>query len=525
MRVTKIKTAPVAAPTSGRLLFDPDEDMALAQAKPRSVDDLISQFDPQAVKPEDDKKSKIESLARGAAQGASLGFADEITGALESAFSDKSYAKARDESRKEYGKAKADNPLTYGGGELGGGLLTTLVPGLNAAKGAKLATQVGRAALQGGLSGLGSSEADLTEGDVTGAAKDTAIGAGLGAGLTAVIGGGIGKYVDSAERRAVTNTTKDLTKGAIPTAQRRFAQMRDLAFQELEPDRAFMKAAKAAPDKARDLAQAKLNVLGSEVKPIYQALDKEVGKVPLKSITDHLDAAIDKAASDYGQAGSGIADALTSVKDDLVKTAGRRGETEVEHQKVRQWVTGLLKNKFRTMGSLSETENAHLAAEAHSVANDFLKTHLASVAAANEKMAPELEKLTQLNKKITAYASAEQLMSHKELREFWKTGGLDAIAEGKTNKIAQMAGVGAAVATGNPLALGIAAIPTVATQAARAGVSLDRKASAYLARLVTAARDGNASAQQIEEAIRNGVPKALVQTALAGQRFANQGGQ
>lgn len=150
-----------------------------------------------------------ESGLRGVAQGVSFGLSDEITGALESAFTDKTYEQARDESRAAYKEAQEANPLTYGAGEIGGAVGTAFVPGLgalNAAKGAKLATVVGKSALQGGLAGLGLSEAD----DLSGMAKDTALGLGLGAtgGLLAekvlmpaagVVGSGIKKgaqYID-----------------------------------------------------------------------------------------------------------------------------------------------------------------------------------------------------------------------------------------------------------------------------------------------------------------------------------------
>jgi len=46
--------------------------------------------------------SGTESALRGAAQGLSLGFADEITGGVESLLSDKTYDQARNESRENY---------------------------------------------------------------------------------------------------------------------------------------------------------------------------------------------------------------------------------------------------------------------------------------------------------------------------------------------------------------------------------------------------------------------------------------
>ena len=60
--------------------------------------------------------SQLESGLRGAAQGASLGFSDEITGAIESLLSEKSYEQARDESRRNYKQAQEQNPISFGTG-------------------------------------------------------------------------------------------------------------------------------------------------------------------------------------------------------------------------------------------------------------------------------------------------------------------------------------------------------------------------------------------------------------------------
>lgn len=125
-------------------------------------------------------KSEIESGLRGVAQGVSFGLADEITAGLESAFTDKTYEQARNESRDAYKSAQMQNPKAYMAGEVGGAIGAAFVPGLgalNVAKGTSLAARTGIAAAQGGLTGFGLSEADT----VAGMAKDTAIGAGTGA--------------------------------------------------------------------------------------------------------------------------------------------------------------------------------------------------------------------------------------------------------------------------------------------------------------------------------------------------------
>ena len=123
----------------------------------------------QPVKEASDR-SYLESFGRGAAQGYFSGFPDEITGAAESAVTGKDYKTARDESRKAYKESENTNPVTYNVGMFGGAVGQALTPGVNLAG-------KGGAALQGGISALGFSEAEKPE-DM---AVDTAIGVGTGA--------------------------------------------------------------------------------------------------------------------------------------------------------------------------------------------------------------------------------------------------------------------------------------------------------------------------------------------------------
>jgi hypothetical protein len=139
--------------------------------------------------------SQTESAVRGAAQGATFGFADELAGSLgvlknikgiaSGSDSLKSvYEKERDESRAAYKAAQEANPKTYLAGEIGGGVASSFVPGLNIAKGASLAKIATTAAVGGALQSAGSTEAT----DITEQAKDVASGALVGG----VIGGSLG---------------------------------------------------------------------------------------------------------------------------------------------------------------------------------------------------------------------------------------------------------------------------------------------------------------------------------------------
>lgn len=170
-----------------------------------------------------------EAAARGAAQGLTFGFMDELQGA-EDATSKKvpvydiaqairtldpvrglaalgsmaksvregrpsealvsrapvadTYRASRDAVRERNAAAEEAHPWAYRGGALAGSLATApLAPGNTAAQAARL----------GALAGLGGSDADLTRGEVGQAALDTARGAGMGLVAQRVLSGrGVG---------------------------------------------------------------------------------------------------------------------------------------------------------------------------------------------------------------------------------------------------------------------------------------------------------------------------------------------
>lgn len=129
--------------------------------------------------------SQMESLGRGALQGASLGYSDEAVGGGE-AMLDKLmgsheklldlYRQHRDESRANNEKAQRDNPKTYLAGNVAGGIGSALATG---GAGAGI---MGGAAI-GAAAGLGNSNADLTKGEVGQAAIDTGVGGVIGGAL------------------------------------------------------------------------------------------------------------------------------------------------------------------------------------------------------------------------------------------------------------------------------------------------------------------------------------------------------
>lgn len=100
----------------------------------------------------------LESGALGAAQGASLGYADEVEATAKTAYDVatgpsklsqfvEKYRENREPIRARYEKGRQDNPASYTTGEVTGSVASSAIPGLNAAKGAGLAIKLGKSAL------------------------------------------------------------------------------------------------------------------------------------------------------------------------------------------------------------------------------------------------------------------------------------------------------------------------------------------------------------------------------------------
>lgn len=167
--------------------------------------------------------SYVESFLRGGAQGATLGTADEATGALEAlldiAKSDKTlaedfsplYEQHRDESRKAYKAAEETNPLMSVAGNISGSLIPMAAIGATGVgapiAGASELANLGRLGAEAGTigaaAGLGTSEAT----DKLGLVKDTVMG-----GVGGMAAAGVGKAL-GAGAKAIGREVEDTVLG------------------------------------------------------------------------------------------------------------------------------------------------------------------------------------------------------------------------------------------------------------------------------------------------------------------------
>jgi hypothetical protein len=163
----------------------------------------------------------VEDIARGAAQGATFGLSDEITGGL-GALKDsilsgedllEAYKKHRDEARAANELSQERSPWLYGASDVGAGVLTGGGLTKLATKGAGLAKLLSDVSTRkdaikaglagGGLAGLGYSDAETSPELLT----DVAQGAALGGAIPSVLG--LGKGVVSGITNLVGNNLAD----------------------------------------------------------------------------------------------------------------------------------------------------------------------------------------------------------------------------------------------------------------------------------------------------------------------------
>ena len=163
----------------------------------------------RGIKPEP-KYSGLESFGMGALQGGMLGLPDEAA-ALPAYFTDEDYGDRLERMRGYFKEAQEDNPTAYLGGEIAGGVASSVaVPGSTLAKGASL----GKRMLTGAATGAATGGAyGFNTGEGT---KDRITRAGEGA-LYGGVGGGVAPAVVEGVSRGAGAIKRAVSGPAAPT--------------------------------------------------------------------------------------------------------------------------------------------------------------------------------------------------------------------------------------------------------------------------------------------------------------------
>lgn len=420
------------------------------------------------------KPSWAESLGRGALQGATLGFSDELAGVIESVVTDKTYEQARDESRSKNKAAQEAHPWLYGGGELAGGAATALVPGLGAAGG------LGKAVATGAAAGLGSSDADLTKGEFGKAAVDTAVGgaAGLAAhGAGKAIGGLVGGAEERADKRLLSSVgdraNKSVRDKMAGDAANVLEVVKAKGLDQVAKDpvalQAASKAAKAETGKAIGEAfrviDEETGTMGAPVRDVLKALKGVRAQYRDNPVTaelgDSMNKLIVQTQKRFGKGGQvplrALNDMVTSLENKGFAGMAEPGTRKELQKRAAMALEDVLQKRFAAV-----TESA--ANRAGSATAERLGLDVEGKAAA------AIAKLPQLNKEYRALIQIERAATQRaKLVPFSPTGLRSIMGE-------------------NPTALGMA------RSAARAAVT---PADDALARVTALAKAGHPGALKL----------------------------
>ncbi len=279
------------------------------------------------------KPSTAYSGLRGAAQGLLMNFADEGAGAMglageavlggirklrtgDSGLDDFGdiYRDHRDAYRKEDEELRKENPKSFVGGEVGGGIASSFIPVLGAGKAATSGARALQAAKLGLIGGSGSSESDLTKGEVGGVAKDAAISGLLSGGLTRGVEG-LGQLPGAlrgkAEKLAVaaTGATRNQAEKFAPNAGRELL------------DRGLVQAFDS-PASIAERAKKLMAEQGKKISNALSAADTKGVKVSPERVLQKVRESIEKLK----QKGAGHADqvrAMEKMAEDLSESIGK----------------------------------------------------------------------------------------------------------------------------------------------------------------------------------------------------------
>lgn len=480
-----------------------------------------------------------ESAARGALQGATMGFGDEAAAAIDTAVSaipgirtlaqhfqaadlpaldnpSVSYQQRRDAYRQKNAAAQEANPITYGAGELAGGLATgKALPTV----GKGLIGAVGSGAIAGGIGALGGSNADLTQGQFAQAGQDVLHGAGLGGalgGLAHVIGS---KVAGGAEDRMTSDVATDVSGRARPKDQLQIRRNMlagkgdaDISGRDVimgERTKPIIDAARAGKTtEAIELIKPQVAELEAAKAVPYKTVDAVTKGVPVDSITGAIDRRIGELAKATGTKAE--RSVLSAVRKDVEETFA--GQARIPTEKLRETVTSAQRSAIEALGTIAETEHARLAAEGKQVLEGVLRDHLNQAANVSPGARAAVQQIRNINKQQSILLSFKTGLEQKAAKELLQKQTVAQTAKNGIGQLVHMGGIGAAL-TGHPAALGALALPA----AGRLAASGARLGNDTLARILYRASQGDQRAMSLLHTIRS-LPNGLAQ--LAGQGMA-----
>lgn len=413
-----------------------EDTMPIDEAPPRFEDTL-------PIEP--DEMSSLKAGALGAAKGATLGWADEIGGALQTGGKaitgevdfDKlvdEYQKNRDNLRKDFAKAAATHPKVFGASQIAGGVAPMLAAG-PAALGVKGLLSAG------GILGAGESEADLTEGEVAPVAGSALMGAGtnlvLGKALekgVPYVASKVAPYVEPVVDKAkqglgwagkkLGSALSGIPEGDIATYASQTPQVNQL-----------IKASGGDVTEASDIVRGKLQGgLRGYKSGLYKEIDSALSVAP-KERSISIEPIIKQLEEAKGGLNPNLESGAISQIDELISKARQQGmdpvRGEVGHVSKDGFVdlAGLndLKNFFQDRGRSAYLKDGQI----FSASPNAARAATFAGAAARKELNALAPEIAQANNKLAMLHNLEEKMN-KNL-----------IAPGKTESALLAAGSGA----------------------------------------------------------------------------------
>lgn len=492
----------------------------------------------------EDGPGVVESFARGAAQTATFGFADEIAGAFGSIVGPKTYSQVRDESRANFKAAEEANPIASIAGSLAGGIIP--VPGIagaglaraamsvaktgsNVAKAAKLAqtamqsqtvgAAILRGAAMGGLAGAGAAE----DGVLSGALSGAAIGGALGG----VISGVTKKLAGKVPTKIIENAT-DGSKARLRDNVANLDQKQGTVFKVvMEPEAKELRNALGLqgtgfvkgkdPARVAEEANDLIGKFSGRNDEAYKVFNEATGGVDIKKLSDEI-RKISKAHLESPQTAE-QADRLEVILEKMQRTWGKdsTGFNGVKKpaREVREFVTKIQNSadfatidptaaqqiKREVAGNMKEAFDRTLVGQAiEDSVGQMAKRFGGGGNTVQDRLSKPLKKILEDNERIHALSTIRDAANFAGQRANTNSPRIGKIASGVMDL--------GLVGTGNFAGLGLKkAAETILPRASNA-------ASMGAYRLIEAAKAGQPVGVLAKLAIENGLPVAAAQKAF-----------
>lgn len=441
------------------------------------------------------------------------------------------YKEGRDEIRRVDAKAADEHAGAYYGTNVVASLAMPGAAGKAVSKLGKLGVAAGEAA----LTGLGNSTADLTKGDVGGAALDTAVGGALGAAAH-----GVGALVGKAFKPG-----KEAGE-VVPGALERHGQ-------ESLPRKILNEVAegegdiKTTPTARKHLDKAEKNIVkevttGPEAEMVRDAYrgPAGAGRKKLAPVIDRVGKEIDSGYSEIENAGKHVVDSDALVSDLTEKAAealkkgkpqqvkalklmaqelaemGAESGGKLDIRQVRGFTSEIQGRAASSLGGLNEHEGAKLKNMLSAVISERMSDILDKAVKGDAKLEEVASNIRKANGRYNALKTIDTALAQRQYKESSGVGALVKVA--KALAAPGVGGVVGAAASGNDDevgsrlqnaaigAVGAKALPYLARKATGAILTKEIAAS----NLAKAIRSGDKVAEALLEAKAAGVPEKLV---------------